>query len=241
MLTLQSYDPTGSGASAPYSLVLPIDGDLYVNSVNLAEGLGVKHKSLLETIRTYLAQIQRFGHLPFKSATVINSVGAVNETTYCLLNENQALFVGSLSRNTEKVVAFKVRLIEEFDKARRALIVQPNEALVKLVNDLMTEVVRLRQGITTSTKQHQKAYEAKVKHDLELDMDARIKREKIQTYVTTVIRRSIGGSWNTFWEQFELSYNCDIRGLEQRKNELRLDTAIRNGYLDQLWDFINIS
>lgn len=116
----------------------------------------------------------------------------------------------------------------------------PQSNLVKMVKSLTVEVTELTSRLSRLTERYGPAYEAKVKADAERDIETRIKREKILTYATTIIHRSISATWGTFWDKFEEAYNLDIRGLEQLPGELTLDTAIRHGYMDQLWQYINI-
>jgi phage antirepressor YoqD-like protein len=109
--------------------LLPIsaqENTLLVSTLDFAEGLAIQHKNLLETIMTYLPTIEKgFGQVAFQTETVTNSVGAVNQIKFALLTEDQALFVGSLSRNSERVVEFKSVLVRSFAEARKRLAVQP--------------------------------------------------------------------------------------------------------------------
>jgi len=101
-----------------------------VDSRIIANELGIQHKNLIETIRKYQSSIEsNFGQLPFKTETVINSVGAKNETTIVYLNEEQAIFVGTLSRNTETVIAFKAKLVKSFSEYRKAQQAHASNAL----------------------------------------------------------------------------------------------------------------
>jgi phage regulator Rha-like protein len=99
------------------------NGVQVVDSRLIAEGLGITHKSFMETIRTYQSVIEKdFGQLPFETAVVNGNNGGGNPTKYALLNEQQATFLGSLSRNTPEVVSFKVLLIRSYFEARQKLI-----------------------------------------------------------------------------------------------------------------------
>lgn len=71
-------------------------------------------------MREYQEAIEKdFGHVRFEIRTVTNSVGAINNQHIAYLTEDQALFVGSLSRNSERVVEFKSVLVRSFAEARR--------------------------------------------------------------------------------------------------------------------------
>jgi len=100
--------------------VIEKENKLVVDSRLVAEELGIKHKAFLETIRKHKETIESaFGHLTFETATVKNSVGAVNQATVCYLTEDQATFVMTLSRNTEQVVQCKVNLVKAFSEAKK--------------------------------------------------------------------------------------------------------------------------
>ncbi|MBD2753826.1 phage antirepressor KilAC domain-containing protein [Spirosoma validum] len=127
-------------------IILPISSNTkgipVVSTLDFCEGLGINHKSLLDTIRTYLSAIESgFGQVAFETATVRNSVGAANQIVFARLTEDQALFVGTLSRNSERVVEFKSVLVRSFAEARRRAL-QPQlpqtfkEALVALLGQV---------------------------------------------------------------------------------------------------------
>lgn len=98
------------------------NGQLVVDSRLIATRLGVSHKSFSETIRKHLSSIESaFGHLPFKTETVINSVGAKNKARFYFLNEDQSLFLMTLSRNTEQVIQCKLDLVKGFSHAKKIL------------------------------------------------------------------------------------------------------------------------
>lgn len=72
---------------------------LVVDSRLIADELGIEHRTLMQTIKKYLTEIQEFGVVAFDNATVINSVGARNTAIFCYLNETQAQIIISKSRN----------------------------------------------------------------------------------------------------------------------------------------------
>jgi len=101
--------------------VTEYNGQNVVDSRLIAEELGIEHSSFIKTIKKYADDLRTFGHLGFEIGTVQNSVGARNEQVFCYLNEDQATFVMTLSRNTEKVVNCKKRLVEAFSKAKKVI------------------------------------------------------------------------------------------------------------------------
>lgn len=98
------------------------DGELVVDSRLVAARLNIQHESFMKTLRKYESRIvQRFGQFRFEIGTVVNSVGAVNETDYVLLTEPQASALMTLSRNTDQVVECKLELVEAFEKAKQII------------------------------------------------------------------------------------------------------------------------
>ena len=83
---------------------------LVIDSRLIATELVVNHKSFLETIRKHQNEIEAaFGQLQFQTASVKNNVGVVNNVTFAYLNEDQATFAMTLSRNTPQVVQAKLK------------------------------------------------------------------------------------------------------------------------------------
>lgn len=114
------------------------EGQLVVDSRLVAKDLGIEHKAFIRTIRKYQSEFEEMGQLSFENATVTNSVGAVNQVVFCWLNEEQATYAMTLSRNTEKVRLCKRNLVKAFSEAKRQLEVQKQpqsylEALKALV------------------------------------------------------------------------------------------------------------
>jgi phage regulator Rha-like protein len=98
--------------------VANLDGRLVVDSRIIALQLGVKHKATMQLIRNNVDDLQEFGHLPFEMETVTNSVGAVNQEVFCYLNEDQATYLMTLSKNTEQVKLCKKQLVKAFAAAK---------------------------------------------------------------------------------------------------------------------------
>lgn len=98
-----------------------INGQLVVDSRLVAKELGIKHKTFIETIRKHKTKAeQRLGSLPFQKAVRKRDVGATTET-FCYLNEAQANFFMTLSRNTDQVIECKLKLVESFQRAKDLL------------------------------------------------------------------------------------------------------------------------
>lgn len=111
---------------------------LVVDSRLVAENLGIRHKSFVETIENYETQIeQAFGVIRFETENT--TFGRGRPQRFAWLTEEQATFLMTLSRNTEQVVNCKANLVKAFVEARNALKPSPStpqtyiEALKALV------------------------------------------------------------------------------------------------------------
>jgi phage regulator Rha-like protein len=100
-----------------------------IDSRQLAMQLGNKHRHVMALLDKYLDKLKVFGHVRFKNADGGRIQGGGKTERYALLTENQAYFVLNLSRNTEKVVNLKVKLIQVFSEYRRAADLRRTEYL----------------------------------------------------------------------------------------------------------------
>jgi len=99
----------------------------------IAKGFDRNHKKVLELIRRYEKDFLHFG--PTKRRKLRSTGGrATNEI---MLNEDQAMFLGTLLRNNEKVVRFKRLLVDNFKKCRLEL-----EALRQNKSDPKRQIAR---------------------------------------------------------------------------------------------------
>jgi phage regulator Rha-like protein len=120
--------------------IISLNGVQVADSRLIAEGLCVKHKNLLETLKTHQETLVReFGQVAFETEAVKNSVGAINDVRFAYLTEDQFMFLGSLSRNTPEVVAFKAKLVKSFAEARKT-IEEVRELATSLPRHLTTRV-----------------------------------------------------------------------------------------------------
>lgn len=99
-----------------------------IDSRLVAQRLDIQHKNLLETIKTYQEKIEsNFGRIPFETLNVQVPIPNTNkfridEKLIYHLTEEQAIFVATLSRNSEVVVTFKADLVKAFSEYRKALL-----------------------------------------------------------------------------------------------------------------------
>jgi phage regulator Rha-like protein len=101
--------------------VIQKDDELVVDSRLIAKELGIEHRSFFRTIRKYQTELQEFGHLRFENASVVSSSKATNITLFAYLNEDQATYVMTLSKNTEQVRKCKRTLVKSFSEAKQII------------------------------------------------------------------------------------------------------------------------
>lgn len=85
--------------------------NVFTNSKIIAEGAGIKHRYIKESVRKNTKDLEFFGKLLVVYAT--ESSGGRREEFYNL-NEQQATFLITLLKNTEQVKLFKRELVRQF-------------------------------------------------------------------------------------------------------------------------------
>jgi hypothetical protein len=98
-----------------------VEGEPRIDSRLVATSLGIEHKHFLETVRTYQREFEGLGVLPFETAKPPKGSRGGRPESYVALNEDQAIFASTLSRNTRQVVMFKLKLTKAFSDARAQL------------------------------------------------------------------------------------------------------------------------
>lgn len=90
-----------------------------VDSRLVAEELGVEHQSLIKLIIKHLEIIEAsFNLVGFEIIPRLPGTHGGGETKIAHLTEDQATFIATLSKNTERVVAFKAKLVKSFSQAK---------------------------------------------------------------------------------------------------------------------------
>lgn len=90
-------------------------GEPTTTTLQIAIGLGLTHKTVIQLVRTYLPDIQEFGRVKFESAnSAFEMANSERESTrgrhtrYAVLNEQQSYFLMTFMRNDfNKNFAFK--------------------------------------------------------------------------------------------------------------------------------------
>lgn len=102
--------------------IITIQDKLVVDSRLIAQELEISHaNALLRTIRKYQEEIQEFGVLVFESQKPIESNQGGRPEVFCYLNEEQATYVMTLSKNTDKVRQCKRNLVQAFSRAKQVI------------------------------------------------------------------------------------------------------------------------
>lgn len=115
-----------------------------IDSRLLAQYLGNTHQHVRELIEQHLKHFHRFGVLRVQTGKP-GSVAGGRPERFALLNEDQAYFLLSLSRNTERVVELKANLVLAFREVRQRLDIHSREYL-PTYHALHDDIARLAQG-----------------------------------------------------------------------------------------------
>lgn len=104
-------------------LVILKKDDVFTTSKVIADGTGIRHDKLINTINKYKVSIETFGKLiPYDTEKVTSYEGSFKgrgKRSGYFLNEPQATFLITLLKNTEKVVMFKAELVRQFFEMRK--------------------------------------------------------------------------------------------------------------------------
>ena len=134
--------------------LIVVNEEPHADSRIIASKLGIEHHNLLQTIRKYCKKIERFGQLLFQTELGHRAQGGGNPEKFALLNENQALAVMTLSRNTDQVVDLKMELVAAFDAYRRGRPGASREVIegvvAKLVAPIRRDIAELRHDLNVT-------------------------------------------------------------------------------------------
>ena len=90
-----------------------------IDSKLIADGLGVKHRYLVDQIEKYQDRLRSIGVLRFETSKPNRQGGRPERIAY--LNENQCYALVTLSKNTERALDLKFALVAAFSDVREAL------------------------------------------------------------------------------------------------------------------------
>jgi phage regulator Rha-like protein len=107
--------------SALAELVLTIIKDAaWVDSRLLAQHLDSHHQSVIENVKNYQADFEALGKVRFETEASPGSRTG-QSVKFVMLNEDQSFLLLTYSRNTARVRALKLKLIQAFRAARQAV------------------------------------------------------------------------------------------------------------------------
>lgn len=99
-------------------LVKVIRNEVFTDSLIIAQGTENQHESVQRRIRVYEKEICTLGKLGFE----IRPMPSGQEMKIYLLNEQQATFLITLLKNTNKVVKFKLELVRQFYQMKQYIL-----------------------------------------------------------------------------------------------------------------------
>ncbi len=119
-------------------------------SVAIAEGTQRSHKTVIQLVRQYQADLEEFGQLAFVMR-VESSHGAGQKTEVAILSEHQATLILTYMRNTTIIRGFKKALVKAFyELAEKGRVGNASEPL-----DLEDQILLIAQA-AVEQKNHQK-------------------------------------------------------------------------------------
>lgn len=145
------------------------NGQPRVDSRLVAEQLANKHKNSFALIERYLAKFEEFGVVPFQTEKPLAGTAGGRPERFALLNEDQAFFLLSLSRNTDRVVDLKAELIMAFRQARYGYALLALEARKKEASQSGRRLAHWRY-----TKPGMQDYVASLREQLRLPIDLEV-------------------------------------------------------------------
>ena len=89
-------------------------------SLHIADGARANHKAIMQLIKTHIHHFNKFQRMAFEMRP-FETEGGIQTRRIALLNEQQATFLMTLMRNTERIVEFKCVLVQAFFESKRYL------------------------------------------------------------------------------------------------------------------------
>ncbi len=234
-------------------------GQPVISSLDVASGLDIRHKTLLETIRTHQTAFEaHFGKVAFETAAVKKKDSPVEPAnlseakrstkpiTVAYLTEDQALFVGTLSRNSSRVVAFKSALVKSFSEARRRLseTMEPLGPAHLVLLKQAERIAELEQKLNQILDTQQQAARALLAMPRSSEpLPEETTRVRIQRIVNAYCRvKNVGQQevWRLVYDRLYYIYRVNIRAHRKRSDrESWLDVAERSGHIEKIYTIVS--
>lgn len=221
--------------------ILDYQDEKVVTSLQIAENLQLEIRSIDRLISKYIDKLELFGVVRFQ-------ITPLNKKVY-FLNENQALFLGTLSKNTELVVEFKNTLVKAFSNIRN---LQPIRKLstLELLKEAVGELERL-EGENSDLKvalmetetlalDTRKVLEHKqsIIVDLAEKVPPKTMRAKINEVVKTYASKNhitFSHTWNELYKQFKYIHSIDLQARTKKSGKSKMDEAEKANRLEELY------
>jgi len=189
------------------ALVEKHNGELVTTLQKVAEISANDVPSLQRLMRTHKQQLEKFGNLEFET---IKTSGRPLKQYY--LNEQQSYLFITFLKNSEEVIEFKIKLIEEFFKMKQELHAQDTD-YKKLVLTQNTTIAMLQKQLESKPKQieakpkkHPMSYLSPVEHNTFLELVFQMIEQKrdIAKFKKTLTQRE--NNMQNFLNSFENRY-----------------------------------
>ncbi|EJF96876.1 hypothetical protein MEI_01488 [Bartonella vinsonii subsp. arupensis Pm136co] len=93
-------------------------GIAVTTSLKIAEGVGNKHKTVIQLVRQNIKDFEELGRVAFEMLP-FETKGGIQKREIAILNESQATLLMTYMRNNETVRAFKKALVKAFYELKK--------------------------------------------------------------------------------------------------------------------------
>jgi phage regulator Rha-like protein len=204
--------------------VIKKDNESTISSLEIAKHLKVEHRATIQLIGKYLDKLELFGRVTFEM-TPTETPGGVQMSKVYFLNENQAIFLSTLSKNTENVVKFKALLTKAFSNLKENQ-KQPKELTRLEILELAIE----------SEKENQRLKQ------IVIERAESVPAETMRITINRVVReyaKSKGlifsNVWNKLYQEFKYLYHIDLK-TRAKKGQSKIQIAEDLGRLEDLYN-----
>lgn len=245
--------------TTPVPTAVPIytqGGVLAIDSPSLADGFGIRHKNMLALGRKYSGRMADTG-LGAPQETTIQPKESAFKTpnlslpvkrstkpqTILLLTEDQALFLGTLCRNSERVVSFKMTLITAFAQARRQQLATVPAVDVSRLVEYEQRLSDLERQLNQYRVNQQQAAQLLLSVDRSSeavpDETVRMKIQRIVNGYCQAKGQMQSFVWSHVYELLYTRYRVRIQAYKRGKRETLLSVAERIGQLSNVYAIVS--
>jgi phage regulator Rha-like protein len=185
-----------------------------VSSRQIAENLDIDHKNVMSLISDYDEEFKRLGLIAFQTEAVKSAESrGTKYTKEALLNEDQAIFLLALSRNSERTVELKIALVLAFRATRDAVQmpvkIPTNAEMFVASGEIMLSLERRADAIEDRA--------AAIEAELALTTINSLEVKQISDSAKA-LARIIGKKYHLVWGEFNRHYNlASYRDLPRAK------------------------